>query len=141
MKLTHENLKSICYDYKADRFIPKRNLDYIRYKDAELADDIIDKFKGQIISPSLIFQLLEKGINSIDELPFCKVCKKSAKLRSISKKRPNQIPRYCLSNLLRVVLRNLLMALSLIWRTLSLVNPNLSPMSSRDSGCSTPSPK
>ena len=76
MKLTQENLKSICYDYNANRFIPKRNLDYIRSKDAEIADEIIDKFKGEIISPSFIFQLLEKGINSIDELPFCKVCKK-----------------------------------------------------------------
>ena len=97
MKLTPENLKSICYDYKADRFIPKRNLEYIRSRDAEIANEIINKFKGQIISPSFIFQLLEKGINSIDELPFCKVCKterislKSQKIHEVCSNRCAQL--------------------------------------------------
>ena len=97
MKLTQENLKSICYDYKADRFIPKRNLEYIRSKDAELANEIINKFRGQIISPSFIFQLLENGINSIDELPFCKVCKterislKSQKIHDVCSNRCAQL--------------------------------------------------
>ena len=97
MKLTPENLKSICYDYKADRFIPKRNLEYIRSRDAEIANEIINKFKGQIISPSFIFQLLEKGINSIDELPFCKVCKterislKSQKIHDVCSNRCAQL--------------------------------------------------
>ena len=57
------------------------------------------------------------------------------------KQRKSYAPKYVFSNLLRLVARNLLIALSLIWRTRSRVRPNLSPISSSESGCSTPIPK
>jgi hypothetical protein len=69
-----EKIKNVCFDGK--RFSPKRNLNWLKTNYPDIASEI-EKLFGDKYPVSFVYKLLNNGINSLDEVPLCQVCRQN----------------------------------------------------------------
>lgn len=70
-----EKIKSVCFD-DGKRFVPKRNLNWLKINYPNIATEIEKSF-GDKYTVSFVYKLLNSGINSLDEVPLCQVCRQN----------------------------------------------------------------